>query len=42
MEISRAEYHSRLHEALKGDADIHGLPLCEDPYSVVQRRTQTS
>lgn len=42
VEISRAEYHSRLHEALKGDADIHGLPLCEDPYSVVQRRTQTS
>ncbi len=42
VEISRADYHSRLHEALKGDADIHGLPLCEDPYSVVQRRTQTS
>jgi leucyl/phenylalanyl-tRNA--protein transferase len=42
VEISRAEYHSRLHEALKGDADIHALPLCEDPYSVVQRRTQTS
>lgn len=42
IEISRADYHARLHEALQGDADIYGQPLCDDPYSIVQRRTQTS
>jgi leucyl/phenylalanyl-tRNA--protein transferase len=42
IEIGRADYHARLHDALEGDADIHGLPLCDDPHSIVQRRTQTS
>ena len=41
IEISRSDYHHRLHEALQIDADFTAgtLPSAQD---VVQRRTQTS
>jgi leucyl/phenylalanyl-tRNA--protein transferase len=42
VEISRAQYHTQLQEALQGEADIHATPLCQDPQSVLQRKTQTS
>jgi len=42
VEVSRAEYHRRLHEALQVQADIHAAALCADPQSVLQRMTQTS
>lgn len=42
IEISRAEYHSRLAEALSEDADINSVPLAESGQDVLQRRTQMS
>jgi leucyl/phenylalanyl-tRNA--protein transferase len=42
VEISRADYHRRLQEALARNADIHAICLCQTPHSVVQRNTQTS
>lgn len=42
VEIARATYHERLHEALHIEADINAVPLCDDPQSVLQRMTQTS
>jgi leucyl/phenylalanyl-tRNA--protein transferase len=42
VEVSRAEYHRQLHEALQVRADIHAVALCKDPQSVLQRMTQTS
>lgn len=42
VEIGRAEYHTRLAEALSGEGDIAALPLDRDPSQVVQRMTQTS
>lgn len=41
VEISRAEYHSRLSEALRKDADIEAEPLAS-AQDVLQRRTQMS
>ena len=42
IEISRAEYRSRLAEAIEVAADIHAQELEQDPQAVVQRITQTS
>ena len=42
VEITRAEYHRRLAEALSRDADIRSAPLAASGYDVVQRNTQTS
>ena len=42
VEISRDDYHARLHEALDLPADIRAQPLCTDPHSVLQRNTQRS
>ncbi len=42
IEISRAEYHKRLDAALRKRAHIDHMPLCDTPYCVVQRMTQTS
>lgn len=41
VEISRAEYHARLAEALEKTADFNGPAACSFQ-DVVQRRTQTS
>ena len=42
IEVSRAEYHRQLRDALEHNADIHAVPLCQDPQLVLQRITQTS
>ncbi|MWB77917.1 leucyl/phenylalanyl-tRNA--protein transferase [Pseudooceanicola sp. 216_PA32_1] len=42
QEISRAEYRSRLAEALQVSADFTAPTIPRDPQSVLQRRTQTS
>lgn len=42
VEISRAEYHKRLDAALRKRVHIGQVPLCDAPYCVVQRMTQTS
>ena len=42
IEIPRAEYRSRLAEAIEVAADIHAQELEQDPQAVVQRITQTS
>lgn len=41
IEITRAEYHTRLHAALQESADFMAQPL-PDRHSVMQRKTQTS
>lgn len=42
IEISRAEYHRHLADALALDVSITDLPPDHDPSSVLQRNTQTS
>ncbi len=42
IEITRAAYHVALEKALKLPANFTAHPLCRDPYSVMQRKTQTS
>ncbi|WP_101065328.1 leucyl/phenylalanyl-tRNA--protein transferase [Roseovarius salinarum] len=42
IEISRVRYHALLTQALGRKVSIHDVALCDDPYSVVQRNTQTS
>lgn len=42
VEISRADYHARLAQALRLPASITAQPVESDPHSVLQRRTQTS
>jgi len=42
IEITRATYRQRLEEALLGDGTMLETPLETDPYSVIQRITQTS
>lgn len=42
IEISRAEYRSRLNKAIEVAADIHAQEVEQDPQAVVQRITQTS
>lgn len=42
FEIPRKEYRARLREALNLKSSIHAKPLETDPYSVIQRSTQTS
>src|SRR6056297_279632 len=42
IEITRAQYRTHLRRALSQPASIHGQGLCGDPYSVLQRSTQTS
>ena len=42
IEISRAEYRSRLNNAIEVAADIHAQEIEQDPQAVVQRITQTS
>ena len=42
VEISRANYRSRLHEALSREREFLETPLETDPHSVIQRITQTS
>ncbi|RFP89697.1 leucyl/phenylalanyl-tRNA--protein transferase [Rhodobacteraceae bacterium 63075] len=42
IEISRAEYHEKLSEALTVQADILSQPPEQDPSQVLQRVTQTS
>lgn len=42
IEISRAEYRSRLNNAIEVAADIHAQEVEQDPQAVVQRITQTS
>ncbi len=42
QELDRATYHRRLEDALKDQADISARPVCNTPYSVLQRITQTS
>ncbi|WP_137699992.1 leucyl/phenylalanyl-tRNA--protein transferase [Marimonas lutisalis] len=42
IEISRVAYHRRLEKALAREGDFIGTPLETDPYSVLQRNTQTS
>lgn len=42
IEITRADYHAKLHDASQLQADIRALPLCDDPQSVLQRMAQTS
>ena len=42
IEISRAEYRSRLTKAIEVAADIHAQEIEQDPQAVVQRITQTS
>ncbi len=41
VEISRAEYHLRLEEAVNGSADFSGPPI-PSAQDVIQRNTQTS
>lgn len=40
--LGRATYHRMLEDALQDEADITSHPVCDDPYSVLQRNTQTS
>lgn len=42
IEISRAEYHRRLKEALQCDADFLRPGTLPDPHSLLQRSSQTS
>ncbi len=42
VEIPRAVYHQRLHNALEAPANIQKIPLENDPQAVVQRITQMS
>lgn len=42
IEISRASYHKRLEHALVRHGKMTETPLESDPYSVIQRITQTS
>ncbi|MCZ0812854.1 MAG: leucyl/phenylalanyl-tRNA--protein transferase [Pseudomonadota bacterium] len=42
IEITRAQYRAHLRHALSQPASILGERLCGDPYSVLQRSTQTS
>lgn len=42
IEISRAEYRRRLAEALEHHGRFAQIPVEQDPYSVIQRNTQTS
>ncbi len=42
VEINRAAYKLLLEDALKRPASIDACPLCKNPYSVLQRNTQTS
>lgn len=42
IEIPRREYRAHLRDALEIDASIHGKPLDQNGYSVLQRSTQTS
>ncbi len=42
QEVSRASYHRMLEEAVQQQSDITSRPVCDDPYSVLQRNTQTS
>ncbi len=40
--LGRATYHRMLEDALQDEADITSRPVCNNPYSVLQRNTQTS
>ncbi|VAW01791.1 Leucyl/phenylalanyl-tRNA--protein transferase [hydrothermal vent metagenome] len=40
--LGRATYHRMLEDALQNEGDITSRPVCDDPYSVLQRNTQTS
>jgi leucyl/phenylalanyl-tRNA--protein transferase len=42
VEITRAEYHSQLAQALTLQADFTSVPLAASGQDVVQRNTQTS
>ena len=42
VEITRASYHQRLEAALARDGKMLETPVDTDPYSVIQRITQTS
>jgi len=42
QELGRATYHRMLEDALQDEGDITARPICNDPYSVLQRNTQTS
>lgn len=42
IEITRADYHARLAEALRKDVVFPPEPLAKNGYEVVQRNTQTS
>jgi leucyl/phenylalanyl-tRNA--protein transferase len=42
IEVTRAEYHRRLEQALAGGGDFTGPALPANPQDVVQRITQTS
>lgn len=42
VEISRAQYHALLRDAVDGAASMYALPLETDPQAVVQRITQMS
>ena len=42
VEIPRAAYHQRLHEALSRDGRMAQTAIESDPQSVIQRNTQTS
>jgi leucyl/phenylalanyl-tRNA--protein transferase len=42
VEISRAEYHRQLSNALSNNGNFTGTPLETDPHSVIQRLTHTS
>jgi leucyl/phenylalanyl-tRNA--protein transferase len=40
--LGRATYHRMLEDALQEQGAITSRPVCDDPYSVLQRNTQTS
>lgn len=42
VEVSRADYHARLREALELTAEIRSIPIEPDAQAVVHRITQTS
>ena len=42
VEIPRRDYHRLLAQAIRQPGDIHAAALDPDPYSVLQRMTQTS
>ena len=42
LEISRAQYHALLQEALQQPADVYAQTLCTNAQLVLQRNTQTS